>query len=61
MLLVDKLISKYKEVVFVDEPPGKLSCMSLEFSRNLQVDIYVSKYRYVKQFDINRGWTIDSL
>lgn len=53
----DKTVSKYISYFFVDEKPGLLSHLVLNYSNNLSIEVFVKDYKYVKQFNINRNWS----
>ena len=55
----DKLLKQYKDHVFVQEPPGVLDCLILEYSNKLYLEIKVNKYLFLKQFNIRCNWSLD--
>ncbi len=59
--LLEDIGAKYKEYSFIDEPPGKLRGIRFVFPDGARLDIYISKFKYVKQFDSDRSWDIEML
>lgn len=57
--LKDPLIAKYSSHLFSDEPPGRLQYMTIIFTKNLYIQVYVSDYKYVERFNINRNWNFE--
>ncbi len=60
LLLNDRVISKYKDYVFIQGKPGSLLYLTLEYSPHLYIEVYVNKFSHIKQFDINMAWKLDT-
>ncbi|MFK7844556.1 MAG: hypothetical protein AB8G77_04585 [Rhodothermales bacterium] len=58
--VLDKLGRDYTEVVFIDEPPGKLSAIRLKYSDETQVHIFLQKKTHTK-INLKRDWTLEEL
>lgn len=56
--LANSLISKYRDYIFVDEKPGLLSFLALEYSGKLYIEIEIKNYVFLKPFDKNRKWEL---
>lgn len=58
--LADADLSKYSNLVFVDEPPGLLSCLLIKYNGNIEVELHVRKYLYTRKIDMRREWKLSS-
>ena len=60
LFLQNRTIANYRHYFFIDEPPGKLGYLNLEFSKKINIEIIVKKYLYVVPYDEKRKWDLST-
>lgn len=59
LFLSDTIFKNYEEIYFIDEPPGVLDRVELEFPKGFKIKIRVKEYKYVQQFSPTLSWSLD--
>jgi len=55
-ILLDDEIRCYQKFTFFDTKPGALSGAIITIDSNFYIEVYVSEYKFQKQFNEERNW-----
>jgi hypothetical protein len=56
--LKEETISKFKNHTFIDHPFGELSYLSLEYAKEIRIEILVEDYKYIIPYNGKRDWNL---
>jgi hypothetical protein len=51
----------YKQIVFVDSKPLKLSSIIVVYSKNVEVELIPNEFKYITPFNIKRTWDLEKM
>jgi hypothetical protein len=51
----------YKQIVFVDSKPLKLSSIIVVYSKNVEVELIPNEFKYIIPFNIKRTWDLEKM
>lgn len=59
LLLNNEAISRYRELIFVDDPPGVLSGLVLVYPNKITVRLQPATFDHIKKFDMLGKWNLN--
>jgi hypothetical protein len=59
LLLLDDNIRGYKSIRFFDRKTFVLSGIVLTFDNGMQLEVYISKFKYQKPYSLDRNWSME--
>jgi hypothetical protein len=51
----------YKQIVFVDSKPLKLSSIVVVYPKNVEVELIPNEFKYIIPFNIKRTWDLEKM